>query len=99
MIHHVVLFKFNAIATPEKIDELAKALAGLKDQIPGIVRYVWGRSVSNEHLEKGYTHAFIMTFDTKEHRDAYVPHPLHKELVKQYVDPICDDGIVIDLEE
>ncbi len=53
MIHHIVLFKFNTHATPEKIDALAKALYTLKDQIPGIIRYVWGPSVSNEHLEKG----------------------------------------------
>lgn len=99
MIHHIVLFKFNANATPKKIDELAKALATLKDKISGIISYVWGPSISNEHLEKGYTHAFIMTFDTPQHRDAYVPHPIHKALVKQYVDPICDDGIVVDLEE
>lgn len=99
MIHHVVLFKFNTNATPEKIDALAFAHATLKDRIPGIIRYVWGRSMSNEHLEKGYTHAFIMTFDTMKHRDEYVPHPIHKALVKQYVDPICDDGVVVDLEE
>lgn len=99
MIHHVVLFKFNVNATPKKIDEMAKALVTLKDQVPGIIRFVWGPSVSIEPYGKGYTHAFIMTFDTKEHRDAYVPHPRHKELVKQYVDPICDDGIVVDLEE
>lgn len=99
MIHHVVLFKFNANATPEKIDALANALVTLKDQIPGIIRYVWGPSVSIEPYGKGYTHAFIMTFDTPEHRDAYVPHPLHKALVVKYVDPICDDGIVIDLKE
>jgi len=99
MIHHVVLFKFNTNATSKKIDAMAKALAALKDQIPGITRYTWGPSVSTEHLEKGYTHAFIMTFDTPEHRDAYIPHPLHKALVAKYVDPICDDGIVVDLEE
>ncbi|OGG29806.1 hypothetical protein A2973_00340 [Candidatus Gottesmanbacteria bacterium RIFCSPLOWO2_01_FULL_49_10] len=99
MIHHVVLFKFNANATPEKIDEMAKVLVDLKDKIPGIIKYVWGPSVSIEPYGKGYTHAFIMTFDTKEHRDAYVPHPLHKELVKKYVDPICDDGLVVDLKE
>ncbi len=99
MIHHIVLFKFNANATPEKIDALVKALTTLKNQIPGIIHYVWGASVSIEPYGKGYTHAFIMTFDSAGHRDAYVSHPLHKALVKQYVDPICDDGIVVDLEE
>lgn len=99
MIHHVVLFKFNDNATPEKIDAMAKALITLKDQLPGIVRFIWGPSVSIEPYGKGYTHAFIMSFDNKEHRDAYVPHPLHKAMVAKYVDPICDDGIVVDLEE
>ncbi len=40
-----------------------------------------------------------MTFDTPKARDEYVPHPLHKALVAKYVDPICDDGIVVDLAE
>jgi hypothetical protein len=40
-----------------------------------------------------------MTFDNATRRDTYVPHPLHKELVKKYVDPICDKGIAFDIEE
>jgi|SRR3990170_3441911 len=99
MIHHIVLFTFNDKATPQKIEELASALEKMKSQIPGITRYVWGPSVSNEHLEKGYTHGFIMTFENEQCRDAYVPHPLHKALVANYVDPICDKGIAFDIKE
>lgn len=99
MIHHIVLFKFYDNTTPEKIKELADALEILSKKIFGITHYVWGPSISNENLEKGYTHGFIMTFETIQSRDTYVPHPLHKELIKKFVDPICDKGIAFDIEE
>lgn len=99
MIHHIVLFKFYESARPEEINQLAAALKLLSKQIPGVSHYVWGPSVSSEHLEKGYTHGFIMTFASKQDRDNYLPHPLHKELVNKYVNPICDLGISFDIEE
>lgn len=99
MIHHIVLFKFYDNTSSEKIHELEVALEELSNKIPGITHYVWGPSVSIEHLEKGYTHGFIMTLTDTAARDTYVSHPLHKELVKKYVDPICDKGIAFDIEE
>ncbi|KKR31558.1 MAG: Stress responsive alpha-beta barrel domain protein [Candidatus Gottesmanbacteria bacterium GW2011_GWC2_39_8] len=99
MIHHIVLFKFYPGTTDEQINTLAKELEILKEKIPGVVKYVWGPSVSIENFGKGYTHGFIMTFDSPKARDNYVPHSLHKELVQKYVDPICDLGLVFDLEE
>jgi len=99
MVHHIVLFKFYDNTSIEKIKELEDALLILSKKIPGITHYVWGPSVSIEHLEKGYTHGFIMTFENAKIRDGYVPHPRHKELVKKYVDPICDKGIAFDIEE
>lgn len=99
MIHHIVLFKFYDGTPEDKINDLAGALEILSKKISGITHYVWGPSVSIENLEKGYTHGFIMTFESAKIRDSYVPHPLHKELVKKYVDPICDLGIAFDIEE
>ncbi|MBI2641747.1 Dabb family protein [Candidatus Roizmanbacteria bacterium] len=99
MVKHIVFFKFYENTSPKPVEELAKALEKLKDQIPGVTHYVWGPSISIEHLEKGYTHGFIMTFKDKRSRDNYVPHPLHKALIKKYVDPICEQGLVFDIEE
>jgi len=99
MVHHIVLFKFYDNTPAEKIQELADALFHLSKKIPGVTHYVWGPSISIEHLEKGYTHGFIMTFENTKIRDTYLPHQLHKELVKRYVDPICDKGISFDIEE
>jgi hypothetical protein len=99
MVHHIVLFKFFENTSPEKIQELADALQALSKKFPGITHYVWGPSISIEHLEKGYTHGFIMTFENAQIRDNYVPSKLHQELVKKYVDPICDKGIAFDIQE
>ncbi|MFZ2025299.1 MAG: Dabb family protein [Microgenomates group bacterium] len=99
MIHHIVLFKFYENTAPEKIQKLADALEILSKKISGITHYVWGTSMSIEHLEKGYTHGFIMTFKNAQSRDDYVPHPLSKELIKKFIDPICDKGIAFDIEE
>ncbi|MDB5242587.1 MAG: stress responsive alpha-beta barrel protein, partial [Spirosoma sp.] len=38
----------------------------------------WGTNHSPENLNKGLTHAFILTFDSEKDRDAYLPHPAHK---------------------
>lgn len=99
MIHHIVLFKFRPGTSDEEIRLLSTALIELKSKFKGIIKYVWGPSISIEHLEKGYSHGFIMVFDKEASRNEYVPHPLHKELIKKYVDPICDDGLVFDIKE
>ena len=98
MIKHIVLFKFLPGTTDAQIDTLAHELEQLPTKIPGIVDYLWGPSVSIEHLEKGYSHGFIMTFTDAGARDAYVPHPIHRELIATYIDPLCEDGLVFDIE-
>lgn len=99
MIHHIVLFNFKQDTPALEINKLAHALVQMKNKIPGIVKYVWGPSVSKMNLEKGYTHGFIMSFDKREHLDNYVSHSLHKKLVKEFVDPICENGLVFAIEE
>lgn len=99
MIHHIVLFKFRPETSSGQIDQLTQAIIEMKNKIPSIIKYVWGPSISIENLEKGYTHGFIMTFKSLKDRDDYVPSVLHKEVVKNFVDPICDSGLVFDIEE
>ncbi len=98
MIHHIVLFRFTPGTEDAQISRLASELEILRSKIPGIISYCWGPSISIENLEKGYTHGFIMTFNNKEDRDNYVPHHLHKELINKWVNPICEEGLVFDIE-
>ena len=95
MLRHVVAFKFKENTSDAKIKELVKAFRGLKKKIPQIASFETGTNNSPENLNKGHTHAFILTFKSEEDRDAYLIHPDHKEFGK-LVRPIVDDVFVID---
>ncbi len=92
---HVVSFKFKADAGVAKIKEVEQAFAALKQKIPQIVSYEWGTNISPENLNKGFTHAFVLTFKNAVDRDAYLVHPAHKEFGK-LVGPVLDDVFVVD---
>lgn len=77
-VQHVVLFKFKPEATPEKVAEIVAAFEALPSKIKEIKDFKWGTNNSPEKLNKGLTHAFILTFDSEKDRDAYLPHPAHK---------------------
>jgi len=94
-VRHVVLFKFKDTATPEQIDALVEDFRALKAKIPAIRDYEWGTDISVEKRSEGYTHCFLVTFDDAEARDAYLPHPAHKALVKK-LQPILDKVLVLD---
>ncbi len=96
-VQHVVLFKFKSGTLDQKIRELFEELAALKDKIPGILYFAWGPNASPEGLNKGYTHGFIMTFESAEARDRYLPHPEH-ERVKDLIFEHLDDVLVFDIE-
>jgi hypothetical protein len=95
MLRHVVAFKFKEETSDAQIKELVKAFRGLKKKIPQIASFETGTNNSPEKLNKGHTHAFILSFKSEEDRDAYLIHPDHKEFGK-LVGPIVDDVFVID---
>lgn len=94
-LRHVVAFKFKPTATPEQIQKVETAFRDLRKSIPEIVEYEWGTNNSPEGRNKGCTHGFILTFNSEKDRDAYLPHPAHKEFGK-LVGPLLDDVFVID---
>jgi len=68
---HIVLLRFSAQTAKEEIAEIYEALDDLKEKIPGIVDICGGPYDSPEGLHKGFTHAFIVTFDDAEARAVY----------------------------
>ncbi len=92
---HVVAFKFKPSATPEQIKEVEDAFRGLKKKIPQIKDYQWGTNVSPEKHDKGFTHGFILTFNTEKDRDDYLVHPDHKAFGKM-LGPVLEDVFVVD---
>ncbi|MFT3954578.1 MAG: Dabb family protein [Piscinibacter sp.] len=95
MLRHLVLLKFRAEAAPAEIDAIVRAFAALRDTI-GVVRGLeWGTDVSPEGLAKGFTHAFLLSFADAAGRDAYLPHPAHRNFVER-LQPLLADVLVID---
>ena len=92
---HVVSLKFKPGATPEQIKLVEQSFAGLKEKIPGITWLKWGTNVSPEKHDKGFTHCFVLSFASEKDRDAYLPHPAHKDFGK-VLGPAMEDVMVID---
>jgi len=94
-VRHIALFHFKPEITQDKIDECFDALKGMLGRIPGILEFEHGPYDSDEGLNDGFTHGFIMTFDSPESRDAYLPNPIHEE-VKDIVVPCLERVVVFD---
>lgn len=94
-LRHVVLFKFTEGTDAAKLKEITDAFAALPSKIDVIRDFEWGTDVSTEKLSKGFTHCFFVTFADAAGRDAYLPHPAHKEFV-DLVKPHLEDVTVVD---
>jgi len=97
MIRHYGVFQFLPAITQEQIDECFCELAGMVGQIPGLLGIEHGPYQSDEGLNDGFTHGFIMSFDTAQSRDEYLPHPEH-ERVRDIVAPRLARLVVFDFE-
>ncbi len=96
-IQHMVLVQMKPDVTPEKITQLFDALAQLQQLIPGITYFAGGAYSSPEGLNQGYTHGFLMTFESVDTRNNYLPHPEH-ERVKAELLKCIDGAIAFDFE-
>ena len=94
-LFHVVSLKFKDGATKEQIKAVETAFAALKEKVPGIVAMTWGTNVSPEKHDKGFTHCFILAFDSDKDRDAYLTHPEHQAFGK-VLGPVMADVFVLD---
>ena len=96
-VKHIALLKFKPGTSDKDIHKIFTSIGDLKNVIPGILDYNWGPYSSDEGLNQGYTHGFIMTFDNASSRDKYLPHPEH-EKVKNSVFPFIEAVVVFDFE-
>ncbi len=95
VLRHMVLFKFKEDATAAQIRTIETAFCRLPSATGLIHGLEWGTNVSPENLDQGYTHCFFLTFKTEADRDAYLPHPAHKEF-GALLGPVLDKVLVID---
>ena len=98
-VRHVVVFKFKPEATPAQIQQVTDAFRTLATTIPGVTAFEDGVNNSPEKKNLGFTHAFLITFESAAARDAYLPHPAHKkfgELLGSL--QVMEDVFVVDYE-
>lgn len=95
VLRHVVLFKFKETSTPADVEKIVKAFGELPTKIAEIEDFEWGTDNSPEGLQQGLTHCFFVTFASEADRDAYLPHPAHKEFV-ELVGPHVEKVTVVD---
>lgn len=95
VLRHIVLFKFKESATESEIAAVVQAFRELPLKIAEIKDFEWGINNSPENINKGFTHCFLLTFQSEEDRAIYLPHPDHKAFGKVLV-PILEDVLVVD---
>ncbi len=98
MTRHFGVFQFKEGVSKTDIDACFASMKAMIGQIPGFLDMEYGAYDSSEGLNDGFTHGFIMTFDSAESRDAYLPHPVH-ETVKEFVVPKLARVIVFDFSK
>ncbi|KAI3459183.1 hypothetical protein Pfo_015846 [Paulownia fortunei] len=78
-VKHIVLAKFKEGISEEQIEEYIKQYANLVNLVPSMKAFRWGKDVSVENLNQGFTHVFESTFESTEGIAEYVSHPHHVE--------------------
>ncbi len=76
-VRHVVAFKYKPDATAAQIQQVTAAFRELRTKIPGITAFETGVNNSPEGKDHGFTHVYLLTFESVAARDAYLPHPEH----------------------
>ncbi|MSU36504.1 MAG: Dabb family protein [Pedosphaera sp.] len=94
-LRHVVAFKFKDSTTKDDIRKVEDAFRGLKLKIPQVAKLEAGENNSPEGLNKGCTHAWILTFNSEKDRNDYLVHPDHKEF-GQLARALVADVFVVD---
>lgn len=94
-IRHLVLLRFKQDTLASEQAHCMRDFAKLADMIEGIVDFEHGTNISPEGLDKGYTHAAIITFASPAFRDAYLDHVTHLAFVAR-LKPWLDEVLVFD---
>jgi hypothetical protein len=95
MLRHLVLLQFKPDTPPAAIAGITAAFHALRTAIDTVRALESGTDISPEGLARGYTHAFLLTFDDAAGRDHYLPHPAHLAFIAQ-LQPLLADVLVLD---
>ncbi len=96
VIHHVVLFRWTATATPDQVDAAGAALLGMLGNIPEVHAVSFGPNLAESRAE--YTHALLVVVDDMAAVRRYVDHPHHVHVARTFLLPIREARLAVDFE-
>ena len=94
-LKHAVFFKFRDDADTDGVKAVEDSFAALPSKIDAIKTFEWGKNNSPEKHDHGFTHCFMLGFDSEEGRAEYLPHPDHKAFGSG-LGPVLDKVRVLD---
>ncbi|KAK4358613.1 hypothetical protein RND71_020842 [Anisodus tanguticus] len=90
---HLVLVKFKENVV---VEDILKGLEKLVTELDIVKSFVWGKDAeSHEMLTQGFTHAIIMTFNSKEDYNTFASHPNHVEFSATFA-TVIDKAVLLD---
>lgn len=93
---HIVLFRWEPGTTEEQVARVRAELLSLADGVPGILELSCGENFCPR--SQGYQTALVVRFADRDALEAYSPHPLHRRVVEQFINPIRADSLAVDYE-
>lgn len=96
MVHHIVLFRFTASATPDQVDEARRALLGMGRSIPDIRHVTFGPNLAESVSD--WPWVLVVSCDDMAAVRRYLEHPAHLEVVRTFVHPIRAARLAVDVE-
>lgn len=93
---HIVMFKFKADASPEKIQNLKNEILKQKGTVSGLLDISFGEDFTGR--AKGFTHAELAVFKDKKSLEAFNKSDYHQQLITNFIKPVLEEILVLDYE-
>jgi hypothetical protein len=96
MIHHIVCLRFKPGTNPEQLTAAGAALMGMGAHIPEIQSVHWTENLGPSATE--YSHVLTVVLKDMDAVARYLDHPHHQMVLTQYLGPIRDARLALDIQ-
>ncbi|EYU45475.1 hypothetical protein MIMGU_mgv1a024900mg, partial [Erythranthe guttata] len=94
-VKHMLLAKLKQGISEDEIEGYIKQYANLVNLVPSMKAFAWGKDVSIENLNDGFTHVFESTFASTQGIAEYLSDPDHVAFANTLL-PQLDKVLVVD---
>ena len=90
ILRHVVIFSFKDSVTAEQVRQVEVNFGRLPDEIDEIKAFEWGKNLNTSPVGKGFTHCFVLSFESEADLQAYEVHPAHEKFKDETIGHVKD---------